>query len=59
MAFGYGSCPDHSHKKQVFSILGLTEATTGLSLTESYMINPGEAICGLIFANTPTKYFTL
>ena len=59
MAFGYGSCPDHSHKKQVFSILGLTEATTGLSLTESYMINPGEAICGLVFANTPTKYFNV
>ena len=59
MAFGYGSCPDHSHKKQVFNILGLTEATTGLSLTESYMINPGEAICGLVFANTPTKYFNV
>lgn len=58
MAFGYGSCPDHSIKKQVFDILGIGEET-GLSLTDSYMINPGESICGLIFANSPEKYFVV
>lgn len=58
MAFGYGSCPDHSTKRQVFSILGVGEST-GLTLTDTYMINPGESICGLIFANTPEKYFNV
>ena len=57
-AFGYGACPDHKPKEQVFQILGVGEKD-GLSLTETYMINPGESICGLIFANTPTKYFNV
>ena len=59
MAFGYGACPDHSLKREVFQMLGVTEETTGLSLTDTSMINPGESICGLIFANTPTKYFNV
>ena len=57
-AFGYGACPDHKPKEQIFQILGVGEKD-GLSLTETYMINPGESICGLIFANTPTKYFNV
>jgi 5-methyltetrahydrofolate--homocysteine methyltransferase len=58
MAFGYGACPDHSLKQQVFDILGVGEGS-GLSITETFMINPGETICGLIFANSPTKYFNI
>lgn len=58
MAFGYGACPDHSLKQQVFDILDV-KAHLPLSLTETYMINPGESICGLIFANTPLKYFNV
>ena len=57
-AFGYGACPDHKPKEQVFQILGVGEKD-GLTLTDTYMINPGESICGLIFANTPTKYFNV
>ena len=57
-AFGYGACPDHKPKEQIFQILGVGEKD-GLSLTETYMINPGESICGMIFANTPTKYFNV
>lgn len=57
-AFGYGACPDHKPKELIFQILGVGEKD-GLSLTETYMINPGESICGLIFANTPTKYFNV
>ena len=56
MAFGYSSCPDHTLKRQVFQILGVGEET-GLTLTDTCMINPGESICGLIFANTPERYF--
>ncbi len=58
MAFGYGACPDHTLKREVFDILGVGEES-GLTLTDTCMINPGESICGLIFANTPTKYFTV
>ena len=58
MAFGYGACPEHRLKEQVFQILGVGESM-GLSLTDTYMINPGESICGLIFANTPEKYFNV
>ena len=58
MAFGYGSCPDHALKREVFSILGIGEET-GLSITDNNMINPGESICGLIFADSPEKYFTV
>ncbi|MBQ9561544.1 MAG: methionine synthase [Prevotella sp.] len=57
-AFGYGACPDHKPKEQIFDILGVGEKD-GLTLTETYMINPGESICGLFFANTPTKYFNV
>ena len=55
MAFGYGACPDHALKRDVFDLLGVDF----LSLTETNMIIPGETICGLLFANTPTKYFNV
>ena len=57
-AFGYGACPDHKLKVPVLEMLGVGEKD-GISLTSSYMINPGESICGLIFANTPKKYFNV
>lgn len=58
MAFGYGACPDHKLKQQVFDMLHVREHLP-LELTETFMINPGESICGLMFANTPTKYFNV
>lgn len=69
-AFGYGACPDHALKRQVFDILGIdkdgrptlddgTPNTMPLALTDTNMIAPGESICGLLFANTPTKYFNV
>ena len=57
-AFGYGACPDHKLKVPVLEMLGVGEED-GISLTSSYMINPGESICGLLFANTPKKYFNV
>ena len=55
MAFGYGACPDHSLKRNVFVLLKVDF----LTLTDTSMIIPGESICGLLFANTPTKYFNI
>ena len=57
-AFGYPATPDHSLKKVVFDTLGVTQ-TTGLRLTENFMIDPGEALCGLMLADPNVKYFTI
>lgn len=56
VAFGYPACPDHSLKREVFGLLG-AEASTCMSLTENYMISPGEAVCGLIFPGSEATYF--
>lgn len=58
MAFGYGACPDHSLKVPVLDMLHAGDFMD-IELTETNMINPGESICGLLFANTPTNYFTV
>ena len=56
MAFGYPASPDHSLKREVFDLLSV-EMTTGMKLTENYMIDPGEALCGLMFADA--DYFSV
>lgn len=56
MAFGYPASPDHSLKCEVFDLLAV-EATTGMRLTENWMIDPGEALCGLMFADA--EYFSV
>ena len=50
MAFGYPASPDHSLKREVFDLLA-AEVTTGMRLTENYMVDPGEALCGLMLAD--------
>ena len=50
MAFGYPATPDHSLKREVFDLLA-AEVTTGMRLTENWMIDPGEALCGLLLAD--------
>lgn len=56
MAFGYPASPDHSLKREVFDLLA-APITTGMRLTENYMIDPGEALCGLLFADA--EYFSV
>ncbi|MBQ1168559.1 MAG: dihydropteroate synthase, partial [Bacteroidales bacterium] len=46
-AFGYPSCPDHSLKAEAFRLLNV-EQTCDLRLTDSYMIDPAESICGMV-----------
>ncbi len=57
-AFGYPATPDHSLKREIFDILGVRQ-TTGMQLTENYMIDPGEALCGVIIADPNVGYFTI
>lgn len=47
IAFGYPAAPDHTLKKEVFELLDV-ESHTCMRLTESSMITPSEAVCGLI-----------
>ncbi|MFR9524065.1 MAG: methionine synthase [Rikenellaceae bacterium] len=47
LAFGYPAVPDHSLKREVFELLS-ADQTTRMRLTENFMIDPGESICGLI-----------
>lgn len=56
MAFGYPASPDHSLKREVFDLLA-AEVTTSMRMTENYMIDPGEALCGLLFADA--EYFSV
>ncbi len=56
MAFGYPASPDHSLKREVFDLLAVG-MTTAMKLNESYMIDPEEALCGLIFADA--EYFSV
>jgi len=56
MAFGYPASPDHSLKREVFDLLAV-EVTTGMQLTENWMIDPGEALCGLMFSDA--DYFSV
>ena len=56
MAFGYPASPDHTLKREVFDLLA-AEVTTAMKLTENHMIDPGEALCGLFFADA--DYFAV
>lgn len=58
MAFGYAAVPDHSLKREVFDLLDVTQST-GMQLTGGFMIDPGESLCGLIFADRDISYFDI
>ena len=49
IALGYPAAPDHSLKADVFSILDVQKHTP-MTLTENYMIDPAESICGIWLA---------
>ena len=54
-AFGYPSCPDHSEK---FKLLSLLEAQgSGINLTESAAMTPAASVSGLYFAHPDARYF--
>ena len=56
VGFGYPSSPDHTLKREVFSILQ-AESATSMRLTENSMINPGESLCGMMFRES--EYITV
>jgi len=56
-ALGYPASPDHSLKRELFSLLGAAEL--GMSLTESFAMSPAASVSGLIFAHPASRYFTV
>jgi 5-methyltetrahydrofolate--homocysteine methyltransferase len=55
---GYSTCPDHSEKAGIFNLLNATE-NIGISLTETFMMNPAASVCGWYFANPDARYFSV
>lgn len=55
---GYPACPDHSGKAEIFSLLDASK-NTGISLTETFMMNPAASVCGWYFAHPEAKYFAV
>ena len=55
---GYPPCPDHTIKRDIFSILGV-EDSIGVRLTESSMMDPPASVCGYIFGRPGISYFSV
>ncbi len=56
MAFGYPATPDHSLKRDIFKLLSV-EFTTTMKLSENFMIEPAEALCGILLPEG--EYFSV
>ena len=57
-AFGYPSCPDHSEKATLWSLMDI-EKTTGIKLTETFAMWPGASVSGLYFHHPDAQYFAV
>ncbi len=55
---GYPACPDHTEKKSLFELLGVTEKI-GMQLTESCAMHPGASVSGMYYSHPASKYFGL
>ncbi len=53
---GYPACPDHSQKAALFELLDATNHT-GMSLTDSFAMNPAASVSGWYFAHPESRYF--
>jgi len=54
---GYPACPDHTVKADMFKLLQCEEV--GLSLTDSFAMQPAAAVSGFYFAHKNAKYFSV
>ena len=57
-AHGYPSCPDHTEKATLFSVLDAT-ARTGIELTDSFAMMPASSVSGLYFSHPQSRYFAI
>ena len=57
-ACGYPSQPDHQEKETVFTLLHAREEA-GMSLTETWMMQPVSSVCALVFSHPESAYFSV
>jgi len=57
-ATGYPSCPDHSEKDTLWTLLD-AEACTGATLTTNYAMNPPCTVSGFYLNHTDAKYINI
>ena len=55
---GYPACPDHTEKAGLFTLLN-AETNTGITLTETFAMDPAASVCGYYFAHPQARYFVL
>jgi len=55
---GYPACPDHTEKQKIWDLLDV-ETNIGISLTESFAMEPAASVSGLYFAHPQSQYFSL
>ena len=55
---GYPSCPDHTEKGTLFTLLEATDRA-GIELTESYAMRPAASVSGFYFSHPESSYFGL
>jgi 5-methyltetrahydrofolate--homocysteine methyltransferase len=53
---GYPAQPDHTEKQTIFDLLA-AERRIGVSLTESFAMQPGSSVSGLYFSHPDAHYF--
>lgn len=54
---GYGACPDHTEKKDLFQIL--QSEKVGIELTEHFAMHPASSVSGFYFAHPDARYFVV
>lgn len=57
-ACGYPSQPDHREKETIFRLLHAKEEA-GMSLTETWMMQPASSVCALVFSHPGSTYFSV
>jgi 5-methyltetrahydrofolate--homocysteine methyltransferase len=55
---GYPACPEHTEKAVLWELLDV-EANTGMTLTESFAMEPAASVSGFYFAHPDARYFTV
>jgi len=55
---GYPACPEHREKLGLFDLLD-AGASAGMSLTESFMMEPPSSVCGYYLFHPDASYFAV
>lgn len=55
---GYPTCPDHTEKEKIFTLLNATKEID-IQLTENFMMTPVSSVCGYYFSCPKASYFPI